>query len=135
MKQTIRNLHTLAQLFYARQAEFVEAHPGDEEILFKRLYGSTAPRYVEILGILTQFDPKYGEEDLGFLLKSFAESLNSIGEASLEVQTAFYYSAFDQFLKDFHNVLRTGLVAWKRETPNAEVVSMLIRKEPVLEFA
>jgi len=135
MNELIRNLHALARIFYSRQAKFVAAHPGDEDVLLKRLYDSTAPLYIDILSILSQFDPKYGEEDLKFLVKSFAESLAAVEHASIEVQSAFFYSAFDQFLKDVRNVIQVGLINWQREKPNAEIAILLSRKEPVFEFA
>ena len=135
MNEIIRNLHALATVFYTRQAKFVATHPGDEDVLVKRLYDSTAPRYVDILGIMTQFDPRYGAEDLKFLIKSFAQSLASIEQASVDVQSAFFYNAFDQFLKDVYNVLQTGLLEWQREKPSAELGALISRKEPMLEFA
>ncbi len=135
MIEIIRNLHALANAFYARQANYVAAHPGDEDVLLRRLYGSTAPRYLDILGIMTQFDPRYGAEDLRFLIKSFAQSLSSIEQASADVQTAFFYNAFDQFLRDVENVLQTGLLAWQHEKPSAELGALISRKEPLLEFA
>jgi hypothetical protein len=134
MRSTIHNLHSVAKAFFIGQSKFVASHPGDEDILLKRLYNLTTPLYIEIIAVLSDFDPKYVEEDLTFLVRKFAESLSSIEQAEIDLQRAFYYNAFDQFLKDVSNVIRNASLAWHKDRPGKQVLFVPMQNEPVLEF-
>lgn len=134
MRDIIDSIHSVAKTFFIEQSEFVASHHGDEDILVRRLYNSTTPLYVDILTALNDLEPKYGEEDLKFLIRKFAESLASIDEADTELQRSFFYNAFDQFLKDIGNVIHTGMLARQKERPGKQISFVPIQNEPVFEL-
>ena len=136
MVEVIHSLQAICKEFLVRQQEFVKSHPGDEDILSRRLFESVSPNFLDILAGLRLLEPEYAEDDLKFLLNKFMESLSSIGQAEESLQRSFFYNGLDQLLKDFRNVLKEGLLIQRRQKSSSRQTILNSEKERefVLQF-
>lgn len=134
MKDTLQILADLSKSFFSAQAKYVNKHPGDEDILIKRFYETIIPTYLEIVTALKILESGYGNDDIRFLLRKFAESLSTIQLCDDDVQRSFFYNGFALFLRDLRKTTKDAFEIMSRTSNAPNVSPFKTTSEQVFQF-